>query len=108
MDNILTLKSVTKTFGGLTALNNISLTAQTGLINMLIGPNGSGKTTLINCVTGFHKPDNGTILYNGDEITGLQPHKIYDLGLVRTFQIPQPFRNLTVLENLVVILGKVS
>jgi branched-chain amino acid transport system ATP-binding protein len=100
MDNILTLKDVTKTFGGLTALNNVTLTAQQGLVNMLIGPNGSGKTTLINCVTGFYKPDTGTIMYNGDEITGLQPHKIYDLGLVRTFQIPQPFQNLTVLENL--------
>jgi branched-chain amino acid transport system ATP-binding protein len=100
MYNILTLKGVTKTFGGLIALDNLSLIAKKGLINMLIGPNGSGKTTLINCVTGFYKPDTGTILYNGDEITGLQPHKIYDLGLVRTFQIPQPFYKLTVLENL--------
>lgn len=100
MENILTINGVTKTFGGLVALDNISLTAEKTLINMLIGPNGSGKTTLINCVSGFYKPNNGKIFYNGDEITGLSPHKVFDLGLVRTFQIPQPFHKLTVLENL--------
>ena len=100
MESALIIEGVTKTFGGLVALDDISLNTDKGLFSMLIGPNGSGKTTLINCVSGFYKPDHGKIIYNGDEITGLSPHKIYDLGLMRTFQIPQPFQKLTVLENL--------
>jgi branched-chain amino acid transport system ATP-binding protein len=100
MENILILQNITKTFGGLTALDNISMTIQKGFTSMLIGPNGSGKTTLINCVTGFYKPDKGQIWFKDTEITGLSPHIMYELGLVRTFQIPQPFQKLTVLENL--------
>ena len=97
---ILRINEVTKTFGGLVALNKIDLSAESEKISMLIGPNGSGKTTLINCISGFYKPDEGKIRYNGHDITGLPPHSIYNLGLVRTFQIPQPFKKLTVLENL--------
>ncbi len=67
---------------------------------MLIGPNGSGKTTLINVVSGFYKPDEGKVMFNGKDITGFPPHKVFKLGLVRTFQIPSPFIKLTVLENL--------
>lgn len=100
VENILVIQNITKTFGGLIALDNISMNIQKGLTSMLIGPNGSGKTTLINCVTGFYKPKTGQIWFNDAEITGLSPHMVYDLGLVRTFQIPQPFQKLTVLENL--------
>lgn len=100
VENILIIQNVTKTFGGLIALDNVSMNIQKGLTSMLIGPNGSGKTTLINCVTGIYKPKTGQIWFNDAEITGLSPHMVYDLGLVRTFQIPQPFHKLTVLENL--------
>ena len=82
------------------ALDDISLNVRKGLITMLIGPNGSGKTTLINVITGFYKPDRGKVWFNGEEITGWPPHRIYHAGLARTFQIPQPFLRLTVLENL--------
>lgn len=67
---------------------------------MLIGPNGSGKTTFINVVAGFYPPDSGRVFFNDSEITGWPAHRTYRVGLVRTFQIPQPFINLTVLENL--------
>jgi len=100
MENVLAVKDVRKTFGGLVALNDINIDVKKGLMTMLIGPNGSGKTTLVNCVTGFYKPDMGRVWFEGKEITGWPPHKVYDLGLVRTFQIPQPFQNLTVLENM--------
>ena len=92
VEHLLILQNVTKTFGGLIAVDNISMRVQKGLISMLIGPNGSGKTTLINCVTGFYKPNAGQIWFNDAEITGLSPHAVYELGLVRTFQIPQPFQ----------------
>jgi branched-chain amino acid transport system ATP-binding protein len=100
MENVLTVEGVRKTFGGLVALDDVNINVKRGLITMLIGPNGSGKTTLINCVTGFYKPDRGRVWFEDKEITGWPPHKVYDLGLVRTFQIPQPFQNLTVLENM--------
>ncbi|HIQ30499.1 MAG TPA: ABC transporter ATP-binding protein [Candidatus Caldiarchaeum subterraneum] len=97
---ILKVGDVTKTFGGLVALDKVRLDIQERLITMLIGPNGSGKTTLINVVTGFYKPDNGRVFFRGIDITGKPPHEVYRLGLVRTFQIPLPFQRLTVLENL--------
>jgi branched-chain amino acid transport system ATP-binding protein len=100
MENVLTVKGVRKTFGGLVALNDININIKKGLMTMLIGPNGSGKTTLVNCVTGFYKPDRGRVWFEDKEITGWPPHKVYDQGLIRTFQIPQPFQNLTVLENM--------
>jgi len=100
MEDVLAVKGVRKTFGGLVALDDVNVSVKKGLMTMLIGPNGSGKTTLINCVTGFYKPDRGRVWFMGKEITGWPPHKVYDEGLVRTFQIPQPFQKLTVLENL--------
>ena len=99
---ILRTEDVVKSFGGVKALNGVDIGVREGSITMIIGPNGSGKTTLINVITGLYKPDNGRIFFNGREITGLPPHEIYRLGLVRTFQIPQPFMKLTVLENLLV------
>lgn len=100
MDDILSVEGLTKTFGGLVALDSIDITVRKGLMTMLIGPNGSGKTTLINCITGFYTPDRGRVHFDGKEITRWPPHRVYEAGLVRTFQIPQPFQKLTVLENL--------
>jgi len=68
----------------------------------LMGPNGAGKSTLLNIISGEHKPDSGAVLFQGNDITGLPPHKLCHLGIARTFQIPQPFVNLTVLQNLMV------
>jgi len=100
MENVLVVKGVRKTFGGLVALDYVNMDVKKGLMTMLIGPNGSGKTTLINVVTGFYKPDEGRVWFNNKEITKWPPHRVYDEGIVRTFQIPQPFQKLTVLENL--------
>jgi len=100
MEEILTAEGVRKTFGGLVALDDVNINVKKGLITMLIGPNGSGKTTLINCVAGFYKPDRGKVWFDGKEITRWPPHKVYEAGIVRTFQIPQPFQKLTILENL--------
>jgi len=99
---ILWTSNVTKSFGGVRALKGVSIGVDEGSITMIIGPNGSGKTTLINVISGIYKPDDGKVFFNGREITGLKPHEIFKLGLVRTFQIPQPFTKLTVLENLLV------
>jgi len=101
-DKILRVNGVAKSFGGLWALNGVNLDVVRGSMCLLIGPNGSGKTTLLNVVTGVLKPDKGEVFFDGKRITGLKPHEIYRLGLVRTWQIPQPFTSLTVLENLLV------
>ncbi|MBI3840552.1 MAG: ABC transporter ATP-binding protein [Thaumarchaeota archaeon] len=84
------------------ALDGVSLDVSEKTLTILIGPNGSGKTTLINAVMGYFKPDAGSIEFSGRQIAGLPPHKIYRLGLARTFQIPALFWKLTVLENLMV------
>lgn len=96
----LVVRGMTKTFEGLVALDEVNIDLKKGLMTILIGPNGSGKTTLINCIAGFYKPDRGRVWFNGKEISGWLPHRIYAEGLVRTFQIPKPFQKLTVLENL--------
>ena len=93
---------VVKRFGGVVALDGVSIRVPERGMVLLIGPNGSGKTTLVNVVTGFLKPDRGRVIYRGRDITGLQPHIIARMGIVRTFQIPKPFMELTVLENLLV------
>ena len=95
----LEVKGLTKTFGGLTAVEDLSFELASGEILGLIGPNGAGKTTLFNLVTDFYRPDAGMIFFQGKNITGLRPHQICNRGLARTFQITQPFANLTVLEN---------
>jgi branched-chain amino acid transport system ATP-binding protein len=97
---ILEVETVTKRFGGFTALNGVSLHVKPGERFGLIGPNGSGKTTLINCVSGSLPVDGGRIVFNGRDITGLAAHRRTRLGLVRSFQIPKPFSSMTVLENL--------
>ena len=96
---ILEGKGLTKAFGGLQAVKDLSLTLRDGEILGIIGPNGAGKTTLFNLLTGFYRPDAGIVLFKGENVTGLRPHQICKRGLARTFQITQPFANLTVLEN---------
>ncbi|KZE38820.1 ABC transporter ATP-binding protein [Bhargavaea cecembensis] len=99
---LLEVNSLTKRFAGLTAVNNVSLELNEGEILGLIGPNGAGKTTLFHSICGFHKPEEGLVLLNGEEITRKKPEFICEKGIARTFQIVQPFGNLTVLENVVV------
>lgn len=98
----LEIRNLSKFFGNLRAVDDISFGVEEKSITILIGPNGSGKTTLINTVSGLYKPDSGKVLYGGADITGLAPHEIYRLGLVRTFQIPALFLKLSVLENVMV------
>jgi len=102
MPTLLEIQSVSKSFGGVKALDRVSVKVAEKQVALMIGPNGSGKTTLINVVSGFYPPDEGKIFFDGKEITNLPPHQIYKLGLVRTFQIPSLFTRLTVLENLLV------
>ena len=99
---LLDIKNLVKDFGGLRAVNNVSLRIREGEIRGLIGPNGSGKTTMINLITGIYKIDHGTIYFSGDRIDGLQPNVIAGKGVMRTFQISRIFRDMTVLENMMV------
>ncbi len=99
---ILTIDNVSKSFGGLVAVNDVSFSLAAGQIMGLMGPNGAGKTTLVNLICGFYKPDCGMIKFNGRDITSLPAHKVSHSGLARTYQIPQPFGELTVLQNIIV------
>jgi len=99
---LLTVKGVCKSFGGLRAVDNVSAHVMPGEIVALIGPNGAGKTTLFSIIAGFQQPDSGTIRFAGQDVTGLTPNRICELGLVRTFQIVQPFAGLTVRQNIAV------
>jgi branched-chain amino acid transport system ATP-binding protein len=97
---LLEVRAVVKRFGGFTALNRVTLDVKRGERFGLIGPNGSGKTTLINCVSGALHADEGRVLFDGRDVTHLAAHQRTRLGIVRSFQIPKPFRSMTVLENL--------
>jgi branched-chain amino acid transport system ATP-binding protein len=99
---ILSLENVTKAFRGLKAVDRVSLEMRPGEILGLIGPNGAGKTTLFNLITGFLRPDEGAIRFEGESLVGLKPNRISRRGLVRTFQIVKPFGHLSVLENVAV------
>ena len=99
---MLEIDSVTKRFGGLTAVSRFSLTVDAGEIVGLIGPNGAGKTTVFHLLSGFHAPTEGAIRFKGVSVIGAKPHAICQRGLARTFQIVQPFVNLTTLENVMV------
>jgi branched-chain amino acid transport system ATP-binding protein len=99
---ILSVKKVNKHFGGLAAVIDVSFDVQVGAVLGLMGPNGAGKSTLLNIISGEYTPDSGTVQFQGHDITSLPPHKICHLGISRTFQVPQPFVNLTVLQNLMV------
>ncbi len=96
--HILTVEKVTKYFGGLRALHDVSFKMEEGKIMGIIGPNGAGKTTLFNVITGFLKPEEGRVFFYDTEITGKPPHVIADMGIARTFQIVKPFPELTVEE----------
>lgn len=97
---LLRVKDLYKFFGGLAAVNGVSLHVDEGEIVGLIGPNGSGKTTLFNVISGVYKPDRGAIYFKDKRIDGLQPYEIYRLGLARSFQIPRIFGKVTIAENL--------
>jgi len=99
---MLEVRELSKAFGGLRAVDQASLDVRAGEIVGLIGPNGAGKTTLFATIAGFHKPDTGRITLQGHDITGLAPHRICAAGMVRTFQITQPFARISVRENIMV------
>jgi ABC-type branched-subunit amino acid transport system ATPase component len=100
MTFLLEAQKVVKDFGGLRAVDHCSIAVEKGSICGLIGPNGAGKTTLFDLLTGFYKPDQGTIFFKGRQISGLEPHEICLWGLVRTFQIARELKNMTLLENM--------
>ncbi len=97
--SLLTVSKLTKHFGGLTAVNNLSFSIEEGEIVGLIGPNGAGKTTTFNLVSGFIVPSSGDVTFDGKSLNGLKPHQVCQLGLTRTFQVVQPFPDMTALEN---------
>jgi branched-chain amino acid transport system ATP-binding protein len=99
---MLQLQDVTKRFGGLVAVNNVSLAVKPGEIYGLIGPNGAGKTTLLNVIAGVYRPVPGTVRFKGEDITGLAPEAICRKGVARTYQVCQPFPKMTALENVLV------
>lgn len=99
---ILSLAGVNKYFGGVRAVSNLSFDVPPGEILGLMGPNGAGKTTVLNIISGVYKPDSGVIKFKKNNITGLPGDKVCHLGIARTFQVPQPFVNLTVLQNILV------
>jgi branched-chain amino acid transport system ATP-binding protein len=98
--NIIKTEGVTKKFGGFVAVDHVDFTIGKNETVGIIGPNGAGKTTFLNLITGFYPPDNGTIWYNGRDITTLSPEKRVEMGMVRTFQLVRVFNNLRVYENL--------
>ncbi len=99
MNQLLQVVDVTKNFGGLMAVKSVSLDLESGEILGVIGPNGAGKTTLFNMISGTFPPSRGRIHFDGADITGLQPHRVCELGIARTFQIVKPFSKLSVLDN---------
>ena len=102
---MLKVKNLHKYFGGLKAVNNVNLNVQKGSITGLIGPNGAGKTTLFNTIAGLYAPNNGEIFLEEKNIARLKPHELFNMGVLRTFQIAHEFTSLTVLENLMMVPG---
>jgi branched-chain amino acid transport system ATP-binding protein len=105
---LLRIGALTKRFGGFVALDNVSVDFRPGERFGLIGPNGSGKTTLINCISGAFRTEAGTVVFGGEDITRLPPHIRTRRGIARSFQIPRPFKSMTVAENLMVALDFAS
>jgi branched-chain amino acid transport system ATP-binding protein len=105
---LLRIGALTKRFGGFTALDNVSVDIMPGERFGLIGPNGSGKTTLINCISGAFRTEPNTVIFGGEDITRLPPHVRTRRGIARSFQIPRPFKSMTVVENLLVALDFTS
>ena len=106
--NILQVKNLSKSFGGLKAISNCSLKIKKGSITGIIGPNGSGKTTLFNLIAGNLKSSHGSVLFNNEDITNVPSYELFSKGVLRTFQIAHEFTNLTVLENLMMVPGNQS
>lgn len=104
--NLLEINSVTKAFGGLLAVNRMNLVIEQGKIYGLIGPNGAGKTTLFNIISGFYKPESGDIFFAGENVTYLSSDQLCHRGLVRTFQMPKMFPEMSVIDN--VLIGALS
>ena len=104
-ETILSVRNLTKRFGGLVALNNCNIDIEENSITGIIGPNGSGKSTLFNVITGHLKPEEGSVFYNNNDITGLESYELFSLGMLRTFQIAHEFTNMSVVENLMVVPG---
>ncbi|MCZ6720994.1 MAG: ABC transporter ATP-binding protein [Proteobacteria bacterium] len=102
---MIALQNLVKRFGGVTALDGCSFEVPAGSITGLIGPNGAGKTTLFNVVSGALRPDRGRIRFDGRDVTGLKPHRLFRLGIVRSFQIPHMLARMTTLENLMLVPG---
>jgi len=99
---LLDASQVTKRFGGLTAVDKVDFVIEEGMIASLIGPNGAGKTTFFNCITGFYRPEEGSIIFDGHDIVGFRPDMITSRGIARTFQNIRLFQNMTALENVMV------
>jgi branched-chain amino acid transport system ATP-binding protein len=99
---VLQVENLSKSFGGVMAVNSVSFDLAEGELLGIIGPNGSGKTTVVNCITGFVKPDSGKILYLNQNITRWAPYKIINLGIARTFQMVRPFYQLPAFKNMVI------
>ncbi|HEV3209518.1 MAG TPA: ATP-binding cassette domain-containing protein [Chthoniobacterales bacterium] len=99
---ILEIEGITKRYGGLTAVNNVSFSVQKGEIVAVIGPNGAGKSTLFKLISSFVPPTSGKVLYDGQTITGLPPHEVARRGVVRTFQETTIFKEMTALQNVIV------
>ncbi|EPJ44122.1 MAG: high-affinity branched-chain amino acid transport ATP-binding protein BraF [Osedax symbiont Rs2] len=95
--------AISKHFGGVRAIDNVSFEIKKGSITGLIGPNGAGKTTMFNTIAGLHKPTHGRILLDNEDMDGLAPHQLFDRGLLRTFQLAHEFSTMTVLENLMMV-----
>ena len=100
--SLLEVAGVTKRFGGLAALNDVNIQVEQGSVHAIIGPNGAGKSTLLNCLVGKLLPDTGTVTFNGSSLLGTSPHKINQLGVVRVFQTPEIFNDLTLMENVMI------
>ena len=105
---MINIENISKNFGGIRAVNDVSLNIETGSITGLIGPNGAGKTTLFNVIAGLYAPSQGRVFLDGENITGLAPHQLFSKGLLRTFQIAHEFSSLTVRENLLTVPGGLS
>ena len=99
MANALVVRGLSKSFGGVQAVNNVNLEVVSGHVHSLIGPNGAGKTTAFNCISGFLRPNSGQVLLDGCDVTGWKPHRLVAVGMARTFQVTRIFGELTVLEN---------
>ena len=104
-DLVIDVRNVSKRFGGLRAVNNCSLSVKRGSITGLIGPNGAGKSTLFNMVAGNIVPDEGQVIFDGADVTGMKPHQLFRIGMLRTFQIAHEFSQMTALENLMMVPG---